>query len=344
METEHTDPAPARADPAGAGADVVDLAVERLQQLTGWKLAILGGETDGDPHLRIDRDGHRHVLPLEVKTRIAAATVGLVHEQLANRDPCPVLVTRHVSPALGARLRELDIQYLDTAGNGYLNVDPLFLLVDGRRPREKLEAVPPERPLNPAAIKLLFALLCRPDTLQQPLREMAERAGIALGTAQYVFKEFVRGRHIIGKTAQRRFRDPDTETRRWVEAFLQRLRPKLLVGRYRAADREWWRHVEPLAHDAAWGGEVAGMHLTEGYLQPATVTLYVARPPNRLILEHGLKRDPEGDIEVLNRFWHFDADSMSGVAPPLLVYADLVGIADTRTIEVAEMVRERHLV
>jgi hypothetical protein len=53
-----------------------------------------------------------------------------------------------------------------------------------------------------------------------------------------------------------------------------------------------------------------------------------------------LRRDTNGNVEVLRRFWTFDNED-AALAPAPLVYADLMATGDGRCIETAKMVYER---
>jgi hypothetical protein len=58
-----------------------------------------------------------------------------------------------------------------------------------------------------------------------------------------------------------------------------------------------------------------------------------------------LQRNPNGDIELLRRFWKFDQWEKKDLhtAPPLLIYADLVSTADDRNLETAEIIYEHYI-
>ena len=57
--------------------------------------------------------------------------------------------------------------------------------------------------------------------------------------------------------------------------------------------------------------------------------------------------DPEGSIEILNMFWDPGDLTPDGATanrvPPLLVYADLVALADPRGLDIARKIRKEHL-
>jgi hypothetical protein len=58
-----------------------------------------------------------------------------------------------------------------------------------------------------------------------------------------------------------------------------------------------------------------------------------------MIVDFRLSRDPHGDVEILKRFWSFDAEVCA--APIPLIYADLIRIYDARCIETAQMIYEQ---
>ncbi len=149
-----------------------------------------------------------------------------------------------------------------------------------------------------------------------------------------------RGRH-------RPLLEPARRLDEWVTNFPIRLRPKLNPRRFQAPDPGWWQRVR-LEAGARWGGEVAAARLTD-YLKPATYTIYLD-PRNRrealatLVKQHRLRADPQGNVEVLDTFWNFEPEgTQPDLAPPLLVYADLMATLDPRNLEVAKRIRREYI-
>jgi len=74
------------------------------------------------------------------------------------------------------------------------------------------------------------------------------------------------------------------------------------------------------------------------------VTLYVDGKPDRVILANRLRPDVKGEIEIVDAFWATDDSRQTDdIAPPLLVYADLMATSDPRNIESAKLIRDRYL-
>ena len=131
--------------------------------------------------------------------------------------------------------------------------------------------------------------------------------------------------------------------KQWAERYPQQLRPKLLLARYSSKNSDWWKQAHLERFDAYWGGEVAAAKLTQ-YLRPQQKTIYAATTIPELQAKFALKKDPNGDLEILKRFWAFDDESAkSNIVPPLLVYADLIASSDDRNIETAEIIYDSQI-
>lgn len=135
----------------------------------------------------------------------------------------------------------------------------------------------------------------------------------------------------------------DDLLRRWVVAYAERLRPKLLLGRYSRGKSDWWKEARPERDGACWGGEVAAAKMPR-YLKPQVKTIYAPTKLAALQVRFGLKPDDRVDTEILKKFWVFnDKSPYPDTTPALLVYADLVASGDYRNIETAKIIYDRYL-
>jgi hypothetical protein len=134
----------------------------------------------------------------------------------------------------------------------------------------------------------------------------------------------------------------------WALAYARTLRPKLVIGRYRAANFTEWRLWQLEKHQALWGGEPAGALLTD-YLRPGGLTIYAKQVPGRMVVEYKLtavtdRQATDGLVEFRTKFWEFDVPGNTrGIVPPALVYADLLATGDARCIETARKVYDGNL-
>jgi hypothetical protein len=339
-------------DPTPPDRLLLENALDALQGTTGLPGRAIGPDDGPAPTHAQLREGHRTFeFPVFIQPRIdRTAQLDVANAQLIEKlGNIGVLVTEYLTPALAEHCRTRQHQqFIDTAGNAFLRLPGLHVVIQGRpRPTaaQPRAATRPRAMATGAAQRIVFLLLCQPDYLRRPYREIAKAAGVALGVVGRVLKDLAEQKYIVGGTGQWRFLEPERLFDQWVAFYPAQLRPKLGARRFTADDPVWWQRAELTTNRACWGGEV-GAELLTGLLQPATFTVYVPGDHmNAFIAQHAMKHrwraDPKGEIEVLDRFWTFDTphDVLKGTAPAALVYADLIATMDPRNREVAKALR-----
>lgn len=146
----------------------------------------------------------------------------------------------------------------------------------------------------------------------------------------------------LGKfNKKRRLLQPERLLQQWVEAYARTLRPKLLLGRYKTETLDWWKTADPNKYDLKIGGEGAAARLTN-HLRPGALTFFGPKVEPRFLLDHHLKTDRNGEVEILRRFRQFK-NPEPALAPALLVYADLLAIGDARCLETAKLLYDQIL-
>jgi hypothetical protein len=297
-----------------------------------------------DALLRISFGDVRAEYAAIIKRYITNETIGGLASQLRRTQPQGILVTHHVTPNQAEKLKQLNVQFFDTAGNAFLNDPPLYVFVSGKRRDHEKHKDKPSRAFMPSGLRTIFALLCKPGLELQGYRDIAAAAKVSHGTIGWVMRDLEKERYLIDMgTRGRRLTKKADLVKRWTEAYPQQLRPKLLLARYSSRDPDWWKEARLEDSDAYWGGEVAAAKLTQ-YLRPQQKTIYAATTIPEIQAKYALKKDPNGDVEILKRFWAFDEESAkSGIAPPLLVYADLIASGDDRNIETAEIIYDTQI-
>ena len=328
-------------------------ALQATAGITGKIIAMepeLGQGRVADADIALDVAGTLHRYLVETKRVDRFAALGHIKNQF-NPYPHPgLLVAPRITAEIAEQCRKLDVQFIDTHGNAYLHAPGLFVWVKGQRqhadPNNAQIIMETPRAGTPAALKAIFALLCRPELLNAPYREIKQAAGIALGAVGGVFADLAARGYttaVKGKGG-RRLLEPQRLIDEWVAHYPVKLRPKLNPRRFHAAVPNWWQKTDITKYGAQWGGEIAADKLT-AHLKPNTVTLYM-RPANarrhltQLVVDHQLRADPAGEIEVLDTFWDLPQDlTHPDLVPPLLVYADLLATMDPRNHETARMIQ-----
>ena len=285
---------------------------------------------------------------IEVRRTLRPATLGPVLLRLRGLKPPALLLTDYVTPPMAKLLRDARVAFADTAGNAYLEFAGNIFFVVGHPPAQRLRAEKVIRAFQPTGLRVVFALLCAPDLIARPTRELAVHLGVANGTVGRVIDDLTHLGFIttMGRR-ERRLHDLKGLLERWVMMYPAQLRPTLMRRHLTAPTHDWWINEKFDGRHIVLAGEPAADRLTQ-YLKPDTVTLYVRgepRPLNDLIARHRLRSDPKGNVEVLEAFWPADIPTEEpGLAPTPLIYADLLATGDARCIETAKRVYDEYLV
>ena len=261
----------------------------------------------------------------------------------------PLLIAApYITAQVAERCREMDLYFADTAGNLYVKGPGLHLYVTGKRRPIDLKTAEEGKITNPAGLRVVFALLCKPELLNATYREMAAAARVALGTIGPVMKELETRRHIMpalagGRAPRRRFLEPQRLVQEWVAVYPTVLRPRLNIRRFRAQRTGWTKGLDLQPFHAFWGGEVAANRLLH-HLEPQTATIYARDTPKQLIAEQKMRADVNGDVEILDAFWNPDhVPTIRDLVPPILAYADLTTTTDGRNLEAAKMIYDQYI-
>lgn len=322
-------------------------ALARTAGLRGEKeLANLAGDRnralDAVIVLTHERKDYRYAVEIKPIDRVAG--LRFVKDQMGNYGLPWLLAAPYITAEIAEHCRTLGIQFIDTAGNAYLKAEGLYVFVTGQK--RKLTDMPAakNRATTATGMRVVFALLCKPELLNAPYRDIAAAAGVALGTVGWVFYALQnRGHLLIDKRKKRQFVDVRRVIEEWVLNYPVRLKPRLAAQRFHAPAAGWWKNARLEKGAALFGGEAAGDILTK-YREPGEVIIYAEGDPARIIIDNRLKAAPDGEVEILEKFWNFDLELEEGkVVPPLLVYADLMATQDTRNHEVAKLVYERYI-
>ena len=335
--------------------DILQKALGMLQNKTGLT-AIVEFEPNihkdtprPDARIRLIMQDLKWNFAVEIKKTFTRATLGGVVHQLRKFPERRLLVTRYITPQIAEQLKEMNIPFIDTAGNAYIYEPPLFVFIKGDKPIDDYRKAHPTRAFQPTGLQVVFALLCKPGLEDAPYREIAKVAEVALGTINWVVVDLRQRGYLIdlGKRG-RRLVNKENLLARWVTAYPERLRPKRLLGTYMTTDTNLLKNTELANFGAYWGGEIAAAKLTK-YLKPQTVTIYTREKPGKLMLTLKLRKDPNGNIEILKPFWNFTSDwphldnTHHDLVHPILIYADLLATGDARNIETAEIIYEQEI-
>lgn len=318
---------------------LAEYCLQQFRSITGLAGAMSPSPTaDASVTLQFPRTSITY--DAEVKPRVDRIAM---LERLKTSHPAHnmLLITRYLSPELASHSRRLGLQFIDGAGNAYLNnQDGVFLFISGQKASTELPAQPEQSTITPAGLRIIFAFLAKPALLNAPYREIALAAKVSLGLIGPVLSQLTsRGFLGIDGAGKRGLLHRRQLTVEWAAGYLGQLRPRLRKQRFAVANSEALSELAT-GPGLTWSGEPAAARMTD-YLRPEIFTLYAdMRAPMVAAMAAKLRMrpDPAGKLEIIERFWNPDTLEIGHLAPPELVYADLLAVPDTRNQQTADLI------
>lgn len=281
---------------------------------------------------------------VEVKGKITKADKVILSMSEKDCRCQRIILTSYVNPEMADELKLAGIEFADTAGNIYLNQPPVFVFIKGNKLKESAK-VSIKRAFKTAGLKIIYSLLTTPGLVNATYREIAGTAGVSLGSVDYTMSDLKELGFLRRRGNEELFLTRKEELlKRWVQGYSEQLRPKLIMGTFNGPEA-WWKNGKASPFPGLWGGEIAAGKMTD-YLSPEIITLYVgSNDLTQILLKNRLKKDPEGKVEILEKFWPVEEkEQENDLVHPFLVYADLIASGDPRNAEVAEMIYEKHII
>lgn len=322
--------------------DFVYKAIASLEESIGVPVAI---ESIGEPYdavLQINEEIFHCVAKRSAKNATYGIMVSALQDMKVSQNR--MIITDYLTKNTAEKLKKNGFNYLDASGNTYIKTDNFFVFIEGKKAKVN-KKTNQTRAFQEAGLKLLLLLISNPETLQFSYRELVEKTGIGLGSVSNVFKELTESNYLLEVKDKRVLKNQDEIIERWVMAYNELVKPRSFRRRMRAVGNELSMKsmLENRNLQLYFGGEPGGQLLTK-YLKPKDYMIYTNEEISKVAKELKLVPDESGNIELYTKFW---SDQLKlkheHAAPPLVVYADLLGTGNNRNIETAKLILENGL-
>ncbi len=340
--------------------DILNETIGAIHREAGLRLDVVGhevgtGDKRVDAIIRIPEAGTQ--LVAEIKKWAPHVNLGAVINQI-NHIAQPgkgMFLADYINPTMGERLKEANIQFIDTAGNAYINQPPVYIYIKGNKPELNLGARGTDktgRAFQPTGMRVVFAFLRDKNLINAPYRHIAEQAQVALGAVGWVIRDLVAQGFLLEgrKKNQREFAKFDGLMDEWVEAYPHKLKAKQRIATFTADDPGWWQAIDLKTFGALWGGEIAAAQYTR-YLHPKDAMVYIKKDDMAKFLKTArlrkIAQNEQADVRVdlIEPFWKEEQNrgKTADLVHPLVAYADLIETGDPRNLETANRIRENYL-
>lgn len=316
--------------------------ISNLTKTTG--LELFEKNLDKSENRIFEIEGHFGLIQFEANllSSIQKSDIISIIEKFKNKSQ-KLLITKQISDVIKDKLREENINYLDEAGNCFINYKDLFILIDGRKNKISKNEYG-HNIFSENGIKLIFNLLIDNDLLNKTQREISEKVDISLGSVSKLLKglEALNFLKKINKK-EKKLINKEILLSRWITAYNEKIKPKYFRGKYRFINKDDNKNWENLIlpNNTYWGGEPAA-RLLIGFLKPQILTLYSTLDKKELLKT--LKIVPDnvnGNINLVALPNSFNDEKNQ--IHPLITYADLILSFDSRNIETAQKIYENYV-
>ncbi len=328
--------------------ELVETALEQLKKAAAIQGRWIGTkETNNslqvDGKLTFTINQQTITLPVEIKKELRNHHIHSL-ESLIHKYPQLMVLAGNIFPTLREELRERKIAYLEANGNFYLEQGNIFVLID-RNPPYQVEKEGSNRAFTPAGLKVVFHFLLYEKSINQTYREIANKTEASLGNIKNVMDGLKEAKFLLPKDeTDWMLTNKRALLRKWTNYYNEALQSKLSLGTYRFVSKETFDHWQELTlqeGETFWGGEPAADLLTH-HLRPGQLILYTSESKASLMKNYKLVPDKKGPVKIYQKFWYQESQN-TNIAPPLLVYTDLMNWGDKRSRETANIIYEQYL-
>ena len=261
-----------------------------------------------------------------------------------------ILISDYIDDSLGTQLRQAKINYLDKVGNAYLDINSVFVLIEGKTPAQKIINTKAERLFTETGMKVICALLTNTNLLNANYRTIADHANVSMGTIGWVLRELKDQEFTQEDHHKRKWLNKTSLMKTWIAKY-SKLIDKNLLGTYYTKNENWWKNIELEYYGAILGGSIAASHCGYAIAKNEGI-IYVGKHQDRplvreldLIKGEGINENNFARVEIRSKFWGQTErlGLFENHTHPLITCADLKNTWEPIKIDIANKIAEQYL-
>lgn len=249
-----------------------------------------------------------------------------------------ILFADFINPVMAEKFHRNSIMFVDCAGNVFIKNTRFNVFEKYKKPSRIRQKRVRGRAFNTAGLKLIFAIFNQPQFLQATYRDISNKVNIALGSVGPVMDDLHASGYILDE-GEKRLVNKKRLFERWVDGYLEKLRPKQIMACYSSDNENWWQDAKPMDFHGLWGGEVVIAKSTP-FMVPESISLYFSSQvkQDEFARYYGLEKNDDGNICVYKSFWapSYAGDDNANNLSPMIVYADIVDAINPGSWDVAK--------
>ena len=268
------------------------------------------------------------------------AIIAHANASLKPRHPV-VLFARYVPAPSAEKLMQAGINFVDLAGNMHLalNNDYVRTVLGNRESRGHSDKI-----LTPSRIQMLFVLAAEPESASWTVRDLADASGVSKSNAAKIRQQFVAEGVLSPHKGNLAIRDRKELEQQLLTGYEQVLRPKIVIGRFRAqetAEKLLLEKFKRVFKEASVAWSLTGgpaVSLLQHFYKGVEVPVFVDRLTDDVQRQLRVLPDKTGPIIFMRSFGslcRWKKIQGAEIAHPWLIYTELMQSPDPRAHEAA---------
>src|SRR4030042_3038855 len=138
-----------------------------------------------DGILELDYNGQKTKFNIETKKEVRNYHLPEIFKIAEYNKPLMVIAEKNIFPTIKDEFRRKGIAFIDLNGNLDIKTDKILIKVEGKQQKFN-QNEKQGRAFTKAGLKAVFLFILDEKVINEPYREIAKKAGIALGNVKYV--------------------------------------------------------------------------------------------------------------------------------------------------------------
>ncbi|MBC8212872.1 MAG: hypothetical protein H8E21_17580 [Gammaproteobacteria bacterium] len=340
-------------DEEEARSDLLEDAILAVNNKIGIHLELTddyyNGGMNAEGRIYIEEFPHLRYFP-KIRFSVQTEHMGVLANDVLRLPVKGMLVADYVTPGMAAKLRKLNVPFIDTAGNAYLNEKGIGVYsTNSKLPQNQQQKLVAHRRgivLTPSGLKVVYALLRDSRLIKSPYKIIALWANVSIDMVRRVVKELIHHRYVFQENRNRFLVKKKELLDKWVKAYLEILRPRQCLGTFHL-DSDFWDRKSLYTFEyygARLSGETACM--LEKRQEPKSLDFYLPEKSwQKFVSDSRLQPEESGRIKLYKAFWSevYESRDSSCSVDPIIIYADLLARADAKSLRMARTVYQERL-
>ena len=286
---------------------------------------------------------------IETKNEVRPQNIA-TFEKKRTQDLPLLIASKYITPKSKNILKEKKINYIDSFGNAYINLEHLKIYVEQGNAKPYYSEY--SNLLTQTSGQIIFQLLRNPEQINETQRYLSLASKVSLGSVSKCIAALLDEGFVVKWNNEQKYQLVRREELldKWIAILNEKILPANKIGKYTFSTQingNW--KTQFLNDEALWAGEPAAALITN-YLNPEAFTLFTDKKKSEILTQLKLVPDSKGEITLYTPFWR-DSYPMESVANmkhknvvhPLIIYAQLIYSNNTRNIETAQLIYNEYI-